>query len=267
MAQLTDRLIVALARVCGWAVLLIPVALILGLAARSVVALFGAVPPLQSNVVGPALATLSTALAAAVIGGLLGVTAAVLAQELAFEPVRQVIRTVVGFFAATPAVIVGWFGAVAITPVTTMFGAAGAAAAAVIVLSIMIIPTASVLSIRTLRRLPTSVREAAVAAGANRVQTILRIVLVSARRGIAGAFVIAFARAAGEATAVQIVLRAVAAQSHSTFATLASALLTFGSSDVTGKQGIVALEALVLSAIVIAAGWYGRRLVGELRWA
>ena len=71
-------------------------------------------------------------------------------------------------------------------------------------MGIMIIPMISSLSEDALQAVPTALREAAMGLGASRLTTILRVVVPSARSGIAAALTLAVSRAIGETMIVAI---------------------------------------------------------------
>ncbi|MEG7763061.1 PstC family ABC transporter permease, partial [Listeria monocytogenes] len=79
-------------------------------------------------------------------------------------------------------------------------------AAATVVLTVMILPTVTSLSVDAIKSVPRHYREASLALGATRFQTIWKVVLRSSRSGILTAIVFGMARAFGEALAVQMVI-------------------------------------------------------------
>jgi phosphate transport system permease protein len=78
--------------------------------------------------------------------------------------------------------------------------------AAGIVLAIMILPTITSISIEVLQTVPGALREAALALGATRWETIRMAVLPYARAGIVGATMLGLGRALGETMAVTMVI-------------------------------------------------------------
>lgn len=77
---------------------------------------------------------------------------------------------------------------------------------AVIVLSVMILPTVTALSRDALVAVPDKLRVASYGIGATRWETILAVLLPSARRGIFGAVVLGFGRALGETMALAMLV-------------------------------------------------------------
>ena len=74
------------------------------------------------------------------------------------------------------------------------------------ILAIMILPTITSIAIEVLRTVPLSLREAALALGATRWETIRISVLPYARAGILGATILGLGRALGETMAVTMVI-------------------------------------------------------------
>ena len=70
----------------------------------------------------------------------------------------------------------------------------------------MILPTVTSMAVDTLNAVPRHYREASLAMGATRWQTIYKVVLRSATPGLLTAVVFGMARAFGEALAVQMVI-------------------------------------------------------------
>ena len=98
------------------------------------------------------------------------------------------------------------------------------------VLFVMILPTVTFMTTDSLRAVPRHYREASLAMGATRWQTIWRVTLKAARSGIFTAVVFGMARAFGEALAIQMVVgnSAVIPTSLTTPAATLTSVLTMG---------------------------------------
>jgi phosphate transport system permease protein len=93
-----------------------------------------------------------------------------------------------------PSIIVGIFAYVLLVlPFRSFSGVAGAFA-----LAVLMIPTITKATEEILRLVPHDIREAALAVGATRSETIWRVLLPSARAGIMTGVMLAVARASGE---------------------------------------------------------------------
>jgi phosphate transport system permease protein len=119
------------------------------------------------------------------------------------------LKPVLEVLAGIPTVIYGYFALTLVTPaLRAIFGVDTVqiynTASAGIVIGILVIPLVASMSEDALRAVPHSLREAALAIGATRLETTLRIILPAALSGITAAFIIATSRAVGETMIVAI---------------------------------------------------------------
>jgi len=115
--------------------------------------------------------------------------------------------------------------------VRSIFGGTGfGILSGIFVLFVMILPTVTFMTTDSLRAVPRHYREASLAMGATRWQTIWRVTLKAARSGIFTAVVFGMARAFGEALAIQMVVgnSAVVPTSLTTPAATLTSVLTMG---------------------------------------
>ena len=141
--------------------------------------LFGIFPLLVGSV---AVTVLSSLLAVP-----LGVMTAVYLAEIAPPFARRVIKPFVELLAALPSVVLGFLGMVVLAPILQdVLGAATGLNLlnASLVLAIMSLPTICSVSEDALRAVPRSLREASLALGATRWETIVRVVVPAALSGI-----------------------------------------------------------------------------------
>jgi phosphate ABC transporter, permease protein PstC len=153
--------------------------------------------------------SLGTTLIAILIGGPLGLAGAVFLSEIAPKWMRSLMRPATDLFAGIPSVVYGYIGITVIVDITrkiTNSPTGYGILAGGIVLAIMILPTVISLSEDALRALPTTYKEASIALGATRWQTIRRVLVPAASPGILTALILAMARAIGETMAVQMVI-------------------------------------------------------------
>jgi len=131
-----------------------------------------------------------------------------------------------------PSVVYGFIGLQVVVPfVRTVFGGTGfGILSGIFVLFVMILPTVTFMTTDSLRAVPRHYREASLAMGATRWQTIWRVTLKAARSGIFTAVVFGMARAFGEALAIQMVVgnSAVVPTSLTTPAATLTSVLTMG---------------------------------------
>jgi phosphate transport system permease protein len=155
------------------------------------------------------LATLMTSIIAVIVALPLGLAAAIYLSEYASERVRGVLKPILEVLAGIPTVVYGYFALTFMTPLLRTLLGEGVVeifntASAGIVVGILIIPLISSMSEDALHAVPLSLREAAHALGATKLETSLRIVVPAALSGITAAFVVAISRAIGETMIVAI---------------------------------------------------------------
>jgi phosphate transport system permease protein len=177
---------------------------------------FGALPFLYGSVVSSVLAIL--------LATPLSVATALFITEIAPQKLGSAVASLVELLAAIPSVIYGLWGVLVMAPwlqqtvqpwLVDHFGFlpffSGAPygvsmLAGVLILAIMIVPIITAISREVLLAVPRSQREAAVALGATRWETIRMAVLPYAKSGIMGAVILGLGRAIGETMAVTMVI-------------------------------------------------------------
>jgi phosphate transport system permease protein len=137
--------------------------------------------------------------------------------------------------------------------------------AAAVVLAIMVLPIVAAISREVFRQVPRPDREAALALGATRWETIRLAVLPYSRGGIVGAVMLGLGRALGETIAVALVLAASFKVDFHIFEpggnTIAANIATkFGESGIQGRQALIA-SGLVLFAITLVVNVVARGVV------
>lgn len=150
---------------------------------------------------------------------------AIYLSEYAPSRVREVLKPVIDLLAGIPSVIYGLWGVIVIVPLVRSLGfALGKSTtgysllAGGIILTIMVFPIIISVATEVLRTVPLEVREASIALGATRWETVVHVVLKSASRGIMAAIVLGFSRAFGETMAVLMVVGNVPKVPNSLFA-------------------------------------------------
>ena len=159
--------------------------------------LFGILPLIAASL---AVTALSSLLAVP-----LGVLTAVYLNEVAPAAVRRLIKPFVELLAALPSVVLGFLGMVVLAPfLQDVLGAATGLNLlnAALVLAIMSVPTICSVSEDALHAVPRTLREASLALGATRWQTICRVTVPAALSGIGTAVMLGMSRAIGETMVV-----------------------------------------------------------------
>jgi phosphate transport system permease protein len=148
----------------------------------------------------------------------IGLATAIYMAEVANEKVRNIIKPIIELLAGIPSVVYGFFGLIVIVPeIQKLFQlpVGETALAGSIVLGIMALPTIITVSEDAIRNTPRAMKEASLALGANRWQTIHRVILPYSMSGISAAAILGIGRAIGETMAVLMVTGNAAVMPHS----------------------------------------------------
>jgi phosphate transport system permease protein len=177
---------------------------------------FGALPAIYGTIV--------TSFLALAIAGPIGLLSAVFLAELAPRKIASPISFLVELLASIPSVVYGLWGLFVLTrilrdplgrllkehlgflPVFSCNPMGIGYLAAGIILAIMILPYTIAIARDVLRSVPDQQREAMLALGATRWETIWRAVIPYARSGIIGGLMLGLGRAVGETMAVTMVI-------------------------------------------------------------
>jgi len=138
----------------------------------------------------------------------LGVMTAVYLAEIASFRIREIVKPLVELLAALPSVVIGFFGMVVVAPfLQDVFGIATGLNLfnAALMLAFMAIPTICSISEDAIYSVPTSLKEASLALGATRLETIIRVVLPASASGVSTAIILGMSRAIGETMVVLMV--------------------------------------------------------------
>lgn len=138
----------------------------------------------------------------------IGLGTALYLHELASNSQRAFLKPMIEILAGIPSIVYGFFGMVLVGPF--LQNALGIptglnAFTASLVLGIMATPTVASLAEDALGFVPRSFREASLALGANRWQTLTRVVVPAAGSGISTAIILGMSRAVGETMTVLMV--------------------------------------------------------------
>lgn len=145
---------------------------------------------------------------AALIGIPFGVVTAVYISEIAPRWAREILKPLVEVLAGLPSVVLGFIGIQVLSPFLRQFldlPTGLTAFTGSLLLGGISIPTIVSISEDALNTVPKSYREAALALGATRWQTIWGVTLPAARSGVLTAIMLGIGRSMGETIAVMMV--------------------------------------------------------------
>ena len=138
----------------------------------------------------------------------LGVMTALYLAECASARLREWVKPIVELLAALPSVVIGFFGMVIVAPFLqqildiptglNLFNAA-------LMLGFMSVPTICSLSEDAIFSVPVELKEASLALGATKWETIARVILPASISGICTAIILGISRAIGETMVVLMV--------------------------------------------------------------
>jgi len=160
---------------------------------------------LQYGILSLINSSLMVTLGALLIAIPLGVACAAFLSDIASPKMREILKPAIEILAAIPSVVVGFLGIVLVNPlISKIFGVSHGLNAlnGSILLAIMSLPTIISLSEDALRAVPRSYKEASLALGASRWQTLVRVSVPAALSGIIASIMLGMGRAIGETMTV-----------------------------------------------------------------
>lgn len=185
----------------------------------------------------------------------------------------RIVKPLIELMAALPSVVIGLIGMIILAPwLQDMFGIATGLNLfnASIMLAFMCVPTIASISEDALRNVPSGLREASLALGATRWETLLKVELRWAMGGIATAVMLGISRVIGETMVVLMVAGGAAIIPESIFdpvRPMTSSIAAEMAEAAVGGEHYHALYAtgLVLFIITFAfnlCAWYAARRFG-----
>jgi len=155
--------------------------------------------------------TLVTTTVALFVAIPVGTIVAVWLSEYAKPKVRETVKPALELLSAIPTVVFGYFALLFVTPALQwLFARFGFSLpgfnmlSAGLVMGVMIVPYIASLSEDAMRSVPTALREGALAMGATKFQTAMKVVFPAALSGITAAYILGISRALGETMIVAI---------------------------------------------------------------
>jgi len=154
------------------------------------------------------IASLAVTVISSLISIPLGVFTALYLAEVASQRIREWVKPMVELLAALPSVVIGFFGMVIVAPFLqnvldipvglNLFNAS-------LMLAFMSVPTICSISEDAIFSVPRELKEASLALGATRWETIGRVIVPASISGISTAVILGMSRAIGETMVVLMV--------------------------------------------------------------
>jgi phosphate transport system permease protein len=151
------------------------------------------------------LSTLMATIGAMAIAVPLGIACAAYIADVAHPKTREIVKPVIEILAGLPSVVVGFLGIVVLGPfIARLFGIPNGLNAlnGSVLLAIMSLPTIVSISEDAIVSVPQEFKNASLALGATRWQTLVRVTLPAASSGIIASVMLGMGRAIGETMTV-----------------------------------------------------------------
>jgi phosphate transport system permease protein len=146
---------------------------------------------------------LATALAVPI-----GVCGAIYISEIARETEKEFFKPFIELLAGIPSVVIGFFGLVVLGPIVKIvfnLSSGLTALTGALLLALMAIPTIITISEDAIRSVPRSYKDASLALGASKMQTIWKVTVPASFSGIVAAVMLGMGRVIGETMTVMMV--------------------------------------------------------------
>ena len=144
---------------------------------------------------------------AILVGVPIGILSAVFMAKFCPKRIYKPLKTMVDLLAGIPSIVYGFFGLMVLVPlVQQLFGGSGKGVlTASVLLGIMILPTIISVSEASIRAVPESYYEGALALGATKERSVFCAVVPAAKSGIVSGVILGIGRAIGETMAIIMV--------------------------------------------------------------
>lgn len=212
--------------------------------------------------------TLSVTLGALAIGIPTGIACAIFLSEILPKKWAKAFKSAIELLAGIPSVVYGFFGLVVIVPgirnvvlpVWQVFDPEATATgfsilAGAIILAIMILPTIVSISENSITAVPREYKEASLALGANKMETIVKVLIPAAKSGILSSVILGMGRAIGETMAVLLItgnMAKVPGGILDPVATLTGTIaMEMGYADPTHQQALFAVGIILFIIIML----------------
>jgi phosphate ABC transporter permease protein PstC len=165
----------------------------------------------QYGIIPLIFSTFYLGVGATAVGGILGLPCAIYLAEFADMRLRNMLKPSLEILSGFPSVVIGLVGFyVVANTLRNLTGSGVSMLAAWIVVGVMALPTIASISEDAIRAVPHDLKEASLAVGATRWQTMRHVLLPAAKSGILTSLILAMGAAVGETMAVLMVIGGVA---------------------------------------------------------
>ncbi len=151
------------------------------------------------------MSTMMVTVGALVIAVPVGIATAAYLADVAHQRTREIVKPVIEILAGIPSVVVGFLGIVVVGPLLAkIFGTSNGLNAinGSLLLAVMSLPTIVSISEDAIVSVPQELKNASLALGANKWQTLIRVTIPASLSGIIAAVMLGMGRAIGETMTV-----------------------------------------------------------------
>ena len=151
------------------------------------------------------VSTLMVTFGALVIAVPIGIACAAYIADVASSRMREIVKPIIEILAGIPSVVVGFLGIIVVGPlIARVFGISNGLNAinGSLLLAVMSLPTIVSISEDAIISVPQEFKNASLALGANRWQTLIRVTLPASMSGIVASVMLGMGRAIGETMTV-----------------------------------------------------------------
>ena len=198
--------------------------------------------------------TLSVTVLAMLIAVPFGLGAAVFVSEFCTGKLKETLKIIIEILAAIPSVVWGFIGLTVMNPVIqTVFGVPVGLNVlnAAILLALMSVPIMVSIGEDSLKAVPDSFREAAIALGATRWQMVYRALVPAAKNGLLAAVLLGVGRAVGETMAVLMATGHAVNVPHSVFDSVRTLTATIAAELGEASQGSDHYRVLFIIGVLL----------------
>ena len=217
----SELLIEGAIRLCGWSAILFVFGIFIFIFREAAPILFGKLNlgeflgstrwqpnsdvHTEFGILAMLIGTIAVTLLAMLLAVPLGLGAAVYISEFCSGRLKETLKIVIELLAAIPSIVWGFIGYMVLGPVIIALTGAPVGINLLnsgIILALMSLPIIVSVSEDALKAVPDSYREAALALGASRWETVYRVLFPAAKNGLLAAVLLGVGRAVGETMAV-----------------------------------------------------------------
>lgn len=194
---------------------------------------------------------------AIVVGVPIGILCAVYLAKFCPDKLYRIFKPAVNLMAGIPSIVYGFFGLVVLVPLVQDIypGSGKGVLTASVLLGIMILPTIISVTETSIRAVPESYFEGALALGDTKEKSIFRAVIPAAKSGIMAGVILGIGRAIGETMAVIMVAGNQPVVPNSLFAGVrtltANIVLEMGYATDLHRQALIATGVVLFIFILI----------------